>query len=248
MNLTLYEIEDGLAKLIEYRAERLLDTADPPTPEELAAVDNEIDKYQFKEPAKVAGVAAIFRMWKAQRTNIKAERDRLRALDRFLEAAEARLKDRVAAALDLLPSPAKGCKKLTGHEGSVLMLKGNGGIEPLQIDGWDSEEQRWLTQDPVLPDNFMDLTVTLPKNKWINLLIALPESLRPQEAINDDLGKPNGDRIRAAIAKPCPVCKGDTVFAIGRPEDKRCAVCGGTGKQVVPGARLLPRGSHVECR
>jgi hypothetical protein len=75
MNLTLYEIEDGLAKLIEYRAERLLDTVDPPTPEELAAVDAEIDKYQFREPAKVAGVAAIFRMWKAQRTNIKAERN-----------------------------------------------------------------------------------------------------------------------------------------------------------------------------
>ena len=242
-DLTLYQIEDGLAYMIEYRAERMADKAEPPTEEELAAIDGEIDKYQFQEPVKVSGVAAMFRKWRAQRTNIKAEIERLKSLDNMLDSMETRLKDRVAAALELLPMPAKGCRKLSGVEGSVLMLKGNGGVEPLQVDGWDSEKQKW-TGETVLPYEFQTIKVRMPRTLWANVV----SNYNDGSMVFGEI-EPNGAAIRKALTTDCATCNGDGKSGLsGEGEDPRCQTCGGSGKQGVPGARLLERGQHVEVR
>lgn len=223
--MTLYQIEDGLAQLIAHRAERLADKAEPPGAEELAALEGEINKYQIAEPVKVARVAAMFRMWKAQRANIKDEIARLREADGFIDACEARLKERVAAALELLPEPAKGCRKLSGAEGSVLSLKGNGGVEPLQVDGWDSENRKW-TSNTVLPYEYQIITIKMPFDLWTNHISryntgeVLPDGVDFSGTMQPGTPEPNGAAIRRDLAD-------------------------GEG---VPGARLLERSSHVEIK
>src|ERR1035441_2191434 len=129
--LSLYNIDAELTQLLNYRDERMSDRDDPATEEELKALDGEIQKYMQQLPAKVDGVAAIFRRWKAARESAKAEISRIQGIIAHIEARETRLKVYVADILAMQPEPAKGCRKLTGNAGSVLMLKGNGGLAPL---------------------------------------------------------------------------------------------------------------------
>lgn len=262
MNLTLYQIESGLAQLIEYRASRMADTEEPPTQEELDAIEGEIRKYEFREPAKVAGVAAIFRSWRTTRETAAAEAKRYRAIAKAFEGMEARLKECVGAVLELLPAPAKGCRTLTGADGSKLMLKGNGGVEPLVIDGWDAERECWMRPGDmtVLPPEYRDVTVRLKVSDWMRIL-SLPDALVPT-VVGPIAETPSGARIREALALPCGRCEGVGTYPEDDParmtaealndgatiEALLCSYCGGTGKQRVPGARLLPRGSHVEFK
>lgn len=262
-DISLYSIEEGLAQLLQYRQERMADKEDPATPEELEAIEGEIRKYEIREPAKVTGVVAMFRQWKAQRANIKAERDRLRDIDRQIEANEKRLKEHVAAALELLPEPKKGCRTLIGLEGSKLMLKSNGGVGPLQVDGWDSEEERWTTENTVLPDEYETATVRMPLGIFVTVRDFLVD-VEPEDfkLVNH---APDNTRIRKALAEPCETCAGigeerSGVCHCGESMEgyhdnhsavemvRRCESCDGTGKRIVPGARLLPRGQHVEAK
>jgi hypothetical protein len=244
--LTLYQIEDELSQLIEHRAERLADKEDPPSPDELAAIEGEIDRYHFAEPVKVTGVVAMFRQWRAQRANIKAESDRLKALDGMLEACETRLKDRVAAALELLPQPAKGSRKLVGMDGSQLLLKGNGGLSPLQVDGWDEERRQWLAGKPILPLELCRMEGWIRADLFeLAMDLVRTESKRGTQ-INDYSVRlvPDNEAIRKALENPCPVCDG-----LGKiPFKDACIACGGSGKNTVPGARLRERGNHVEVK
>jgi hypothetical protein len=253
--VSLYAIEQGLADLIAYRQERLADKEDPPQQDELDAIEGEIRKYQISEPAKVSGVVAIFRMWKAQIANAKEEIKRFREIVRALEANEARLKEHCAGALEVLPAPAKGkSRSLTGLDGSRLILKGNGGLEPLHVDGWDPDREEWSGRQ-VLPQEYALVTVTMPHDLAIKLLM-------DHDAIGVEHVRPNGELIRKTLATSCAACDGIGSYPEQNPawmsaealdagatcEAKPCPHCNGTGRKLVPGARLLPRGSHVECR
>lgn len=123
LTLTLYQIETGLAELLEYRAMRLADTSDPPKQEELDAIEGEIRRYEFATPAKVSGVAAIFRRWRDQRGAAKGEIRRLQMIVATFEAMEVYLKARVAEVLERLPAPKMGARKLIGTDGSTLDRK-----------------------------------------------------------------------------------------------------------------------------
>jgi hypothetical protein len=242
--LTLYQIESELADLIAHRQERIADTEDPPSPDELAAIDGEIDRYHFAEPVKVTGVVAMFRQWKAQRANIKTERDRLKALDNMLEAMETRLKDRVAAALELLPQPAKGSRKLVGVDGSQLLLKGNGGLQPLQVDGWDEERRQWVRPDSPLPPDFELATVEMSGT----LFLTLSMMKEYEDKIRLIAHVPNNKLIRETLAQPCGRCNATGRLFSAGDNPELCDLCGGSGKATVPGARLRDRGNHVEVR
>lgn len=147
-DLSLWRIDETLAQLLSLREEM---TADG---ENIAEVEKQIAEYMQALPAKVSGVCAMFRMWKSQQAAIKAEEDRLHELRKRVEANEARLKEYCAYVLEQQPEPKKGCKKLIGADGSQLMLKGNGGLEPLQID------------ESVLPDDYREVTVRMPLEMW----------------------------------------------------------------------------------
>lgn len=184
--LSLYHVDAELQALIQYREDREMDTEDPMGDDERAALNGEIARYLEALPAKVEGVAAIFRMWRGQRELIKAEAERLAKLARRIEANETRLKGYVADILAMQPEPKKGCRKLVGRDGSTLSLKGNGGLEPLAI------------QEGILPAEYRDVTVRIPQNQYDSIR----DHLADIEIDVFEVGvAPNGQRIRGALAE-----------------------------------------------
>ena len=185
--LSLYHIDSELAALLDYRDERISDTEDPATAEEIAAVDGQIAVYMQALPAKVEGVAAMFRKWASQRQAVKDEIRRLSSIFDHIENKEKRLKSYVADILAMQPEPAEGCRKLVGNGGSVLMLKGNGGLAPLTV------------QEDILPEDFKKITVTLPLAVWNDINVAdgwalnfkiEPDNTGIREALNAGLDVP----------------------------------------------------------
>ncbi len=229
LDLSLYSLETGLAELIEYRQSRLMDGETPPTEEEIAAIDAEIQRYEIAKPAKVTGVVGIFQSWKSKRQAAKAEIDRLRAIITHLETMEARLKDYCASVLERLPAPKRGSRKLVGVDGSELSLRTNGGLQPLEI-----------TDVAEIPDEYCRMEGWISTVDWLRILRILDEWPKAEMK-----RVPNNAAIREALAQPCPVCQGGSAFGF---REIPCTTCGGTGKVGIPGARLLPRGDHVEVR
>ena len=84
---------------------------------------------------------------------------------------------------------------------------------------------------------------------YIELRQTVWQHYDPSTGVVVDGPMPSNARIREALGKPCEMCRGrimvDTEAANG---GTLCGHCGGTGKASVPGARLLPRQSHVEVR
>ncbi len=241
--LTLFQIDEGLAELIAYRAERLEDQEQPATDEERAAIDGEIRKYMEALPRKVAGITAILRKWESERETAQKEVKRYRKIIRGIEENEALLKDRCAEVLEKQPEPKKGARSLTGVDGSKLILKGNGGVEPILIDGWDAERKEWISQNPPLPDEYKIATVRMSMEMYAGFEIEFGGKFTNNTLLV--AVDPNSAAIRAALAEPCPACKDIPMEALGVPI---CSVCDGSGKRGVPGCRLLPRGHHVEAR
>ncbi len=288
LDLNLFQLESGLAGLIEYREERISDTENPPDAEELAALDAEIQRYEIATPAKVSGVAAVVRNWRAKILTARVEIDRLQKIAAHYEAMETRLKDYVGSILERQPMPKKGCRKLVGADGSQLMLKGNGGLQPLEI-----------TDPAMVPDECVRLVGSIPLLVWRGLL----ESAGIDGVEGADFTKQlDNARIREALAQPCEACRATGRSMVGyavecsrcrnrKPPHGRsvpmemassmcgpdcpgyiedpdpgslwpdetdtgsfgmkgpkCRTCGGSGKNAVPGARLLDRGSHVEIK
>ncbi len=62
------------------------------------------------------------------------------------------------------------------------------------------------------------------------------------------------EAIRKALETPCGSCLGAGEMQEVDPDDRPigkpgpCNMCAGTGRQLVPGARLEPRGSHIEVK
>ncbi len=75
---------------------------------------------------------------------------------------------------------------------------------------------------------------------------AIPEHIRDREDFQFQRITMDA-AIRATLEKACMNCLG-----VGQVQAPRatytCPQCNGTGKQLVAGARLEPRGSHVECK
>ena len=227
LDISLYHLEQGLADLIAYRAERVAEIDGPLAEGELEAIDAEIQRYEMATPAKVSGVAAIIRSWRAQKDTAKAEIARLKGIVEHLESMDARLKDYVASILERLPVPAKGSRKLTGNDGSVLSLKGNGGLQPLEI-----------TDESMVPDEYKRVTIVMAMPEWRSLIAQDPEAPIIKAGIEVD-----NAAVRAALEQPCEACGGNPGLMVDG-----CQSCGGSGKRGVPGARLLARANHVECK
>jgi hypothetical protein len=240
-SLSLYTIEDALLQLLEAREElRAEIAADPMHPDidadahgvrvsaaaaELAEVEKALAEYVTREVRKVDGIHNY--LWSAKVAYEAAREESARFAERArrIKDSSDRLKQ---LCCDVLA--AAGKKRLDGTGGRYLLRKGNGGLQPLQV------------QEDVLPEELVDVTVRLPLNEWRALAA---------RGIGVDRGKivarePANDRIRAALQEPCKRCGG-----IGeRPEvgPDPCIDCNGTGKATVPGARLLERGEHLECK
>lgn len=189
--LTLYRLDEGLLQLLSYREEREADQTEPITEDERAAIEGEIQKYMEALPKKVDGVAAIFRQWDSQEAALDVETDRIARIRAAIRANRERLKGYIAEILERQPQPAKGCKKLVGASGSQLMLKGNGGLAPLEI------------QEDVLPAEFRDVNLRLPLLMWRRLLKGCSISDLNELTTGDTREKiePSNTRIREALGR-----------------------------------------------
>jgi hypothetical protein len=230
--LTLYRIDTELQELLDYRQTRAEDEADPPDAEELAFLDDEIQRYLGALARKVDGVAAILLRWKEQHEAIVTERTRLKTLLAHLEAQETRLRDYVMQVMSRQPKPNKGPRRMAG-EISELVLRPNGGPTPLQIP-----------QPDLVPRELHMVEVTMRFELWQELLDSANRELADRLAAElKPKVEPSKTLIRQELAKPCPVCAGvGSVAGIG------CTECSASGRKSVPGAYLGERGFWVEIR
>jgi len=237
--LSLYTIEAALSDLLTARDELAEDpNADPA---EIAAVETALGNYITQEIRKVDSIHGLLRWLKSQSEAAAAEVAELQRARGRLDRTAKRIKEMCCAVMQLADE-----KRLNGTAGRYLLRKGNGGLFPLQVDGWDGES--WTDQAAPLPEELRMIQVTMPLDLYEHLKAHFGENM---EHFSGHFGggitvgaiTPNGAAIRAALAEPCYKCNGT-----GGTPDVRCAACDGDGKARVPGARLLPRGEHLEAK
>lgn len=227
--MTLWNIEQGLADLMEQREAAL---ADPQQfGADLEQIDLAIAEYIKAEVRKVDGVRSMVKHLEMIRDAAKAEaatmQDRAKAADRQL----AVLKSAIQLTMEDMEWREGKPRKLEGKTGSIS-LKGNGGKQPVVI-----------TDESMIPDEYRTVTVKMDHDFWQRITRALPDL----SGIRMVAKEPSLSRIAAALEEPCGTCNG-----IGAPWNNSssvaCEACGGSGKQGVPGAILAPRGQHVEVK
>lgn len=254
-SLSLYIIEDSLAELLAAwddligQIEQLASipesqaTPDVATSlierrQELAIVERTLREYVTLEVRKADNIHRYLTTAKAILAARKAEAKRMTEGAKQLESSIDRLERLTMAAMI-----QGGKTRLDGTNGRYLLRKKNGSVAPLQVDGWNDDTKTWF-QEPVLPEEFMDVTVVLPLSDWKRLL-AQPDAPLVDATVKG--GAPSNKRIRGALAQDCDSCDGKkTISSFGKVEP--CEKCAGTGKQLVPGARLTERGEHLEVK
>ena len=176
-------------------------------------------------------------MFRGRHEAIKAEIGRLKGLDAAVQADEERLKGYCAEILERQPMPKKGPRKLIGAT-SELRLVGNGGrCNPSAGRRACADSARVYRRATVVchaSGTFREhyigssgrtiISTFEPSNTLIRAVLA--EGLRTMQ------------RQRAVV---------EGIEGFSEPENP-CKECGGSGHAGVPGARLEPRGAHVEVK
>lgn len=233
-DLSLLDIEQGLTAVLAAREEA-------ETPEEQAAADAAILAYLPAEIAKADGIARNVRLWRAIAAADKEEAQRLRGRAKLLESRVASLLSHVKYVMESL-----GKRRIEGKL-STLLLRGDGGRQPVSIQGWDKEHERWIDGNPgSLPAELCWAEIRMPYHWWEALCDAARNNgfLLPGGPDMQVKSAPRLSAIAEALSQPCDACDGDPCDESGTVV---CGACGGSGLAGVPGAILLPRGSHVEC-
>ena len=167
--LTLYEIEQGLGAMMDARDEAQTD-------EERAACEAIILAYVSEEVRKVDNIRAYIRNAEIAVEAAQEEAQRQMARAHAWKKKIMRLKDFIAMVMH-----AGQLKKLEGRTGTIL-LKGNGGMQPLTVD------------EEFLPDQYCEYTVrmTSAHYKFLEPVLA---------GVTIGVSRtPNNAAIRAALA------------------------------------------------
>lgn len=239
--LTLYKLDAELTDLLAYRQERVEDHDSPASAEELEACDGAIRQYMQLLPRKVDNVASFIRHCESLIEEDDKEIARYRAHRAAVIDNRDRVKDVAAVVLERQPMPSRGCRKLVGSH-STLILKGNGGVQPLVI-----------SKPELIPDELCEWQgkMDAATMEWVldSLLQVDQDAFRARFA-----RVPSNSLIREALIQPCATCDGTgeglgcvTMAEQGEPPEP-CQVCGGSGRSAVPGAHLAERGSHLEVK
>ena len=198
--LTLWDIESAWVELMQARTEAEGLPMDE-REQAVAAVDEAMAQYTRSELQKADSIIGFCRHLKMLETSAKEQAAYQSKRAATAGALLSRIKGIAQSAME-----AAGKKRIDGRTG-YLLVKNNGGLAPLKI------------QEDVLPDEYRDITVTIPLEMFHMLQDEFPE-LGPVSAPKATPAFPANDRIRKALAE-------------------------GTG---VPGAWLEDRGSHVEVK
>ncbi len=266
LDLTLFQIEDGLRDLYAMREEACSALAvciganGPGEPSELqtqlSLINQAILNYLRAEIRKVDGTADFIlsldrlahepreRKGITERCEIDQEIDRLRARRDSLRGVLAHVKDAVKFVMEGMSWREGKPKKMEGVRHSIT-LRGNGGAQPVEI-----------TDESLVPDEYKKITITLNAEFATRLVVSMAMEDWKDEADFETLrsaveaGKREVSRsaIAEALAKPCPKCAGDgsgNVLGVMGTQKWTCPDCGGSGTAGVPGARLAERGSSV---
>lgn len=232
MSLSLYTIEDALSTLMDAREELTAALAESPDAEEseetkaeLAEVEKTLTHYVGQEAAKVDSIQGWLKYAAHTAMAAREESRIMQARAQRLEAGIERLKGIVCDVM-----AARALKRLEGTAGRYISRRGNGGVQPLQV------------LPNVLPIEYMDATVAIPAHLVHAVRDLVDREGYSMRAIGQE---PANARIRATLSDSCTGCGGLGKFP---PGGAACGECGGDGKRHVPGARLLDRGEHIECR
>lgn len=243
MSTSLWVIEDALRGLMEARESLLQDLetiqngnllqddrTEEDIREQIGAVDTALTEYIQALPSKIDSIHGWLAFSKSMLAAAKFEAARFAMAAKRIETNMDRLKAYVLGVMRKAE-----IKRYNGTAGRYLLRKGNGGIAPLTVDGWDGKD---LRADAPLPREYRDVVVRLPADDFDGPAI----SWRDCKVL---AVVPNQERIREALGQSCFLCGGTGSMT---EEPERCGACGGDGKARVPGARLEERGEHLECR
>lgn len=244
--MSLWNIEQGLADLMEQREEALeaMRSVDAGNGEQkvqdwLTDIDLAIATFVKAEVRKVDNIRGVVKHLEMIRDAAKAEAKTMQERSQTAERQLTVLKNAIQITMEEMEWREGKPRKLEGKTGSIS-LKANGGRQPVVI-----------TNEALVPDEYRNVTVKMNAELWRKVCAAVPDLHGLQMVVKE----PNLTAIGNALAEPCAACEG-TAFMVyvsdnGHGEyetTKPCEVCGGSGKQGVPGATLAPRGCHVEVR
>jgi hypothetical protein len=214
------------------------------------ATENRLAELFGEEVRKVDGVRSVWAHLEmvadAAGDEAKRQQDRRRQALAQLD----RLKTGVQAVMEAMPWRKGKPRKIEGQTG-VLYLKANGGKQAVEV-----------TDEALVPDECCTVNVTMPADLWR----AVREHVFKCQHTGEFDGRfyellpnrvPSLSAIAEELARDCERCEGNGIVeawgeldedAEYRPAENPCKGCDGTGKRGVPGARLAPRGQHVEVR
>lgn len=243
LNLSLYHLAEGgdLLELFEMRAEAERHIAElgpslggaieyTEALHDLSVLDDHIAAYMAALPAKVDSVRHV---WKRIEVLIQEAADEVKFQQKrsaHLKADLERLKDYCERCMELIEWKPGKPRKLEGRSG-YLLLKGNGGRPAVEV-----------YDESLVPDELTQVSVQMSGIAWKELLALA--GAEPNYASAKVTRSPWLSLIAARLSERCEHCDGAP--AVGTKDE--CQFCGGSGCGVVPGARLLPLGQHVECK
>ena len=143
MNLALFQIEEGIERLLD-----MLDEADASgaLPEEKQVIEQALAEYFRAEVKKVDGTCSAYRALTTAVSVVDEEILRLKDRRGALQARADRIKANALEAMQF-----HGVTKLETPTHS-LIVQGNGGLAPLDVNG------------EILPDHYRDATVIVPRD------------------------------------------------------------------------------------
>lgn len=216
-----------LRELMDMRDEALL------PPDEAVALNNQIKAYVEANLRKVDNVRAFWRY--AEDMIESAERDLKDAGARHRNW-EGKLEFLKTLCLDIMIG--FGEKKLEGQHG-YIRLQVNGGSQSLDI-----------YSPALIPEDLVQYRGAM--SAACMALLPLEITARGDFQFERE---PRQGAIKAKLETKCETCEGSGWRKFDeRPEDGGtgeravCEACGGTGHNLVPGARLAPRGRHARIR
>jgi Siphovirus Gp157 len=234
--LSLYKIDVDLLALIHLRED--LATDPEMTPEEIKAsteaIDNQIAVYLPQALANRSDeVANIIRQFEAMDEADAKEMARIR--ERRQQRTEAReyLERRV---LDLMTRA--DTKRIDGQHVTLFRKK-----NPASVD---------VAQPDLVPDPYKRVTVKLSAELWQKITARIFGTDKSESLYNEVLesavvsqGEPMLTKIKEELKQACPKCNG----AVSRDANALpCDLCGGSGKNSVPGCRLREDSQRLEIK
>lgn len=228
-DLTLWHIEAELSDLVNLR-DQMAEAG-----EDLAPIEQTIREYVGRELRKVDGIRAYLKhaemMVHAAQNEANLQKERANVWQSRID----RLKEFCRATMDTW-----GAKRLDGATGS-LILKGNGGRPAVTI-----------TDASLIPEDYVQYTGTISGEAWESLQSRIVSAENwerwagRQDVQMDRI--PHKGRIGAALSGVCPRCDGHPDLLSVDEFPAGCPLCDNDGLVHVPGARLEPRGNHIEIK